>query len=166
MSKKDVKKIRATNQLAQKVGTGEVDEDKIAAAQKAIENSKVVFSEVAKPFLDQLQNAVAAAKKNINSGESAEILNNIVFPIMNLKANAATFNYPLISDAAGTVLNFFDAVNSVDAETVVIAENLHRAITVIMTQKMEGAENPAGKALVKEFKDVCKRYVDKRMSSS
>ena len=85
---------------------------------------------------------------------------------MNLKANAATFNYPLISDAAGTVLNFLDIVNALDGEIVVIADNLHKAIAVIVQQKMSGSENPAGKALVKEFKDVCKRYMDKRMAGS
>lgn len=166
MSRKDVKKIRATNQLAQKVGTGEVDEDKVAAAQKAIENSQIDFTDIAKPFLDQLQNAIAMAKKNLDSADKKEMLNNITFPIMNLKANAATFNYPLISDAAGTVLNFLDIVNAFDAEIVVIADNLHKAITVIVLQKMSGSENPAGKVLVKEFKDVCKRYMDKRMAAS
>lgn len=166
MNRKDVKKIRATNTLAQKVGSGEIDAAKIEAAQATIENSQIDFSELAKPLLDQLKNAIAAAKKDPEFKDREKILNNITFPIMNLKANAATLNYPLISEAAGTVLNFLDAVNKIDNDIVVIADNLHKAITVIVMQKMTGKDNPAGKVLVQEFKDVCKRYLDKNTGAS
>lgn len=166
MTRKDVKKIRATNALAQKIGSGEIDAAKIEAAQAAIENSQVDFLELAKPFLDQLKNAISAVKNDPEFKGREKLLNNITFPIMNLKANAATFNYPLVSEAAGTVLNFLDAVNKIDSDIVVIADSLHKAITVIVMQKMSGKDNPAGKALVQEFKDVCKRYLDRNAGAA
>ena len=156
MERKDVKRIRATNTLAQKVGSGEIDDSKIELAQKMIDVNQVDFAEIAAPFMEQLGKAVKAAKKTNGGGDS---LTSIIFPIMNLKANAATFNYPTVSEIAGTVINFLDAVGAVDAEIITICDNLHRAITVIIMQKMSGKDNPGGAALVQEFKDVCKRYM-------
>jgi hypothetical protein len=160
VERKDVKRIRATNQLAQKVGSGEVEDSRVEAAQKIIEVNQVDFVEIAAPFMDQLGKAVKAVKK---SGPDADTLNAIIFPIMNLKANAATFNYPVVSDIAGTVMNFLDAVGKIDGEILVIAENLHKAITVVIAQKMSGKDHPGGAALVQEFKDVCKRYMEKHV---
>lgn len=158
MERKDVKKIRATNTLAQKVGSGEIDDSRVESAQKIIDVNQVDFAEIAAPFMEQLGKAVKEAKK---SGGEGDALNSIIFPIMNLKANAATFNYPAVGEIASTVMNFLDAIGVVDAEVITICDNLHRAITVIIMQKMSGKDHPGGVALVQEFKDVCKRYMEK-----
>lgn len=163
MDRKDVKKIRATNALAQKVGSGEIDEKRIEAAQKLVDANEIDFAEMAKPFLDQLQNAIKAAKKAGAGGDRGELLNGITFPIMNLKANAATFNYHVVGDVADTVMNFLDTVNTIDNEILVIADNLHKAITVVVMQKMSEKNPPGSMQLTGEFRDVCKRYMDKRM---
>jgi len=165
MSKKEVKKIRASNALAQKIGAGDVDSKKIAAAQDVMEATEIDFGEIANPFLEKLQAAVVAAQAREGDADGKALIESITNPTMNLKANAATFNYPLVSEAAGTVLNFLDMLQTIDDDIVVIADNLHKAITVIVSQKMSGADNPIGKTLVKEFKDVCQRYVDKHISS-
>lgn len=160
-SKKEARVIRASLELQQKVGTGSIDSVRIDQAQQVINTTKVDFEPLARPQLEQLQKAVARARQGV-SNEKA-VIEGIMQPIMNLKANAGTFNYPAISDMTGTVLNFLESVRKIDNEILDIIDNLHKAVTVAVVQKLSGVNNKLGEKLATEFKGVCKRYVDKRL---
>lgn len=161
MTRKDVKIIRVPNTLAQKVGVGEIDGKRIDQAQKLIDVNNVDFAEVSKPFMDQLQNAVKAARKTGAERDVEELINGISFPIMNLKANAGAFNYPTISEIGDIVLNFLDTLKTLNDEALVIADNFHKSVMLILTQQMKGPNPPGSKELAQEFSDVCRRYTDK-----
>ncbi|MCB9988860.1 MAG: hypothetical protein H6868_05930 [Rhodospirillales bacterium] len=158
--KKKVTRIPASRELQSRVGTGEVDKKAIGQAQDVIENNKVDFEPIAKPYLAELRRIVQDARDGKLSGP--ELADLITQPIMNLKANAGTFNYPVISSLTGTVLMFMDTVKKVDNDIIDIADNLQKAVMVVIHQKMSGDGGPAGQALAKEFASVCQRYIDRK----
>lgn len=161
MARKDVKIIRVPNTLAQKVGVGEIDEKRIDQAQKMIDVNNIDFAEVSKTFMDQLQNAVKSARQAGKAGDMEELINGIAFPIMNLKANAGVFNYPLITEIGDIVLNFLDTLKMLDEEVLAIADNFYKTVMLILARQMKGPNAPGGKELVHEFSGVCRRYVEK-----
>lgn len=156
MGKKLPRKIKASRELQGKVGMGPIDEKKVLAAQKVIDNNEVDFSQLARPELDVLQRVVAGAKTDRNYDDV--LMAELKTPIMNLKANAGTFNYAFVSELTGTVLMFFENVEKPDKKIVQIADILHKTILLALAYQMKGDGGAAGKALLETFQDVCSKY--------
>lgn len=158
----DAKTIKASTDLQRKVGTGNVEVAQVEKAQKVIETNVVDFGELANPQLKELRQAIVMAQKNKHGGpDDRAILEAIILPIMNLKANAGNFNFPLISEMTGVVLNFLENVKVMDDNIVHIADNLHKAVSVAVTMKLKTSKNGVGQQLLTEFDAVCKRYAAK-----
>lgn len=156
-----VKKIKASTELQKKVGTGVIDEKKVARAQEVIANNKVDFAPIAKPHLDELSRAIKATAGLKNPDNQKEILESYMTPIMNIKANAATFNYSLISGLAGTVLSFLEDIGRYDRKVVQIVDLLYKTILLILASKMSGDGGKEGKALQGAFHEVCFKTMKK-----
>lgn len=157
----DAKRIKANLDLQKKVGTGSIDEKKVERAQDVIKNNKVDFAPIAKPHLDELSKAIKASLGLKNPANEKEILESYMTPIMNIKANAATFNYSLISGLAGTVLTFLEDVKKYDKKVVQIVDLLYKTILLILARKMSGDGGGEGKALLGAFHDVCQKTMKK-----
>lgn len=157
----DAKRIKANLDLQKKVGTGSIDEKKVERAQDVIKNNKVDFAPIAKPHLDELSKAIKASLGLKNPPNEKEILESYMTPIMNIKANAATFNYSLISGLAGTVLTFLEDVKKYDKKVVQIVDLLYKTILLILARKMSGDGGGEGKALLGAFHDVCQKTMKK-----
>ncbi len=152
--------IKASLELQQRVGTGVVDAEVVKQAQQVIEDNDVDFGPIALPLLKDLQDSIALAKKG--EGDPKSVVESITRPIMNLKGNAGVFKFPLISDMTGTVLALIEHVGRIDDDILVIVDNLHKASTVAVAQKLVDKKNPIAAELAKEFEGVCKRYMEKR----
>lgn len=159
-----VKIIKASKDLQQKVGTGTVETQMIEKAEKVIVENKVDFAPIAKPQMDQLKAAIAEAKKDTSN--TKKITESLSTPIMNIKANAATFNYPLVSGLTDAVLTFLEEVKNIDKKTLQIADLLHMTITLILARKMSGDGGNEGKALLAAFRDVCRKHAAKMAKAS
>ena len=160
MQSSKVETIKASRDLQIKVGKGNISPNQIQRAQSIIENNKVEFAPLAKPHLKALKEAVAEAVRDVK--DSADILEDIMAPIMNLKANAATFNYPLITEISAVILTFIETVKRVDHEIVEILENFYKTMSVIISQEIYTSQNPVGSRLLDEFRQVCRRYMTNR----
>lgn len=157
----ETKRIKANLDLQKKVGTGSIDEKKVEKAQEVIKNNKVDFAPIAKPHLDELSKAIKASLGLKNPPNEKEILESYMTPIMNIKANAATFNYSLISGLAGTVLTFLEDVKKYDKKVVQIVDLLYKTTLLILARKMSGDGGPEGRALLNAFHDVCQKTMKK-----
>jgi len=105
-------------------------------------------------------------EKNIEEARNAkeqtpEILQNLLDPIMQIKANAAMFNYPLIGNMANIVLNFLEALPDCDDHVLEIVEASAKTLRLIVTNQMKGLGGEYGEELEKELKSACKRYFRK-----
>lgn len=157
----EAKRIKANLDLQKRVGTGSIDEKKVERAQEVIKNNKVDFVPIAKPHLDELSKAIKMSLGLKNPGNQKEILESYMTPIMNIKANAATFNYSLISGLSGTVLTFLEDVGKYDKKVVQIVDLLYKTILLILARKMSGDGGAEGKALQVAFYDVCQKTMKK-----
>lgn len=165
-SSDEAKRIKANLDLQKKVGTGSIDEKKVERAQEVIKNNKVDFAPIAKPHLDELSKAIKASLGLKNPQNEKEILESYITPIMNIKANAATFNYSLISGLAGTVLTFLEDTKKYDKKVVQIVDLLYKTILLILARKMSGDGGMEGKALLGAFYDVCQKTMKKIQAGS
>ena len=153
---KDVKRIEADKRLQQRVGTGKISEESVQKAQKVMDTNQVDFGPLAKPFLEELKKAVEDAKAG--GKDDKEIMEAISMPIMNLKANAGTFKFELISGLTGTVLNFLENIEGPDKKVLQIVDLLHKTILLILARKMTGDGGKNGQALMMAFAEVCQKY--------
>lgn len=157
----DAKVIKASLELQQKVGTGSIDEHRVQKAQKVINENKVDFAPIAKPHLDEMKVLISDISKSRGDKSDREILQALMTPTMNIKANAATFNYPLISGLTGTVLTFLEDVKRFDKKVLQIVDLLHKTILLVMARKMTGDGGTEGKALQLAFQDLCHKFIKK-----
>lgn len=154
--KKKARKIKADKALQLRVGTGQVDERKVDAAQDVIENNEIDFMPIAKPELDVLEKAINAARKDMSDPDA--VMESLKTPIMNIKANAATFKYKFISELTGTVLMFLENVKRPDKKILQIADVLHKTILLALAYNMQGDGGAHGKVLLEAFQKLCQKY--------
>ncbi len=156
MAKSKSKKIKASKELQFKVGTGKIDEKVIKDAQKALEDSKVDFAPLARPDLNKLQKAIDAAREDFSDSDA--VMDSIKTPIMNLKANAGSFDYEFVSNLTGMILMFFESVDKPDKKVIQIADVLHKTILLALAYNMSGDGGKNGKILFETFEQICKKY--------
>lgn len=161
-NKKDVNILKANRLLQAKVGTGDIDEKLVAKSQKIIEANKVDFIPLATQYINELEAVIKAGRKG--SGKDLDVLQHMIAPVMQLKANAGMFNYELVSRLADIMLNFLETVDKIDEDVIDIAEAHCKSIHKIIAGKMTGDGGDFGAELVTELKDACKRYFAKQAS--
>lgn len=160
-ARQEAKVIKASLALQKKVGQGSIEAHKIENAQKVISENKVEFGPLAKPHLDELRALITAISQSRDDKSDREVLQALMAPTMNIKANAATFNYPLISGLTGIVLNFLEDVKRYDKKVLQIVDLLHKTILLVLARKMTGDGGAQGKALQLAFQDLCLKFTKK-----
>lgn len=159
----DVNIIKANKSLQTKVGTGKIDESTIQKCEMVIKNNDVDFAPLAMEYLDKLEAAIAGAKTGNLSRDQA--VKAMTAPVMQLKANAATFNYDLIGSLANIMLGFLEGVDSMDKTVLEIVGAHHQTLKAIVLKKMTGDGGAYGMQLQDELKGACKRYFQKKRQS-
>ncbi len=160
MAANEAKIIAASKELQKRIGTGDIDERTVKKAQTVMDTNKVDFGPLAKPYMSSLTAALAAARK-VGGKLDKATLESLSTPIMNLKANAATFNYSLISGLTGVVLTFLESHENPGKKTVQVVDLLNKTLMLIIAKKMTGDGGEVGRALQTAFKDVCRWCIEK-----
>lgn len=158
----DVKVYKADKQLQTRVGTGKVSKDVVEKVQKNVEEKSVDFEPMAHEFLQQLTEAVEQAKGNYDE-DMKVIYERVANPVMQLKANASMFGYPLIGDLANIMLSFLESLSEIDDAIIQIIEANKKTWQVIIAKQMKGDGGDYGKALRAELQGVCERYLKKKL---
>ena len=156
----NVKYINPPNHLKMKVGGGGIPEDRIDRAQKMIETFQADFRPEANAFLIQLSNATNAALKNIGTNKKPDN-DNMIIPIMQLKANGGMFQYQLLTDVADICLQFMEAIDEYNEEAIDIIKAHENAINIIIKNDLKGDGGQEGYVLVQELHQACNRYFKK-----
>lgn len=157
---KKPKITKADLSLQKKIGTGQIDERVVKKCQEVMDRNEVDFGPLALELLSKLDVAVKEAKKG--GKPKAQAVQDIVTPVMQLKANAATFKYDLISNLANVMLSFLEAITDLDKTVIEIVEAHQKTLSVIVMKKMAGTGGAPGKQLEDELKGACKRYFTKK----
>ena len=156
--------IKASTLLQSKVGTGIIEDDKIRKMQKIIDETKVDFAPMALQLLDELDAAIDYAKRG--EDRPAIAIAQMTVPVMQIKAHAAMFNYPLVGRLANVALNFLEEIQQTDETAIEIIEAHHKALGVIVKNKMAGDGGDYGHVIEAELKEACRRYCARRDSDA
>lgn len=157
--KRDVKFIRPPNILKQKVGTGGINVDKINKAEEIIGSSESLFPPFAKEMLDVIQGLITDFEARKNDGE--DYIEDIIHPIMDIKANGAMLGYPMASHISDVSLKFLEVIESMNKDALQIIQVTHKALNLIVVQDMKGFDKQVSGALRKELSEACDRYFEK-----
>lgn len=156
-----VRIIKASNKLQAKIGTGEVAAARIEATQHSLENNKIDFEPMAVNFLSQLETAVKQTQ-TLKDAPQKQLLHGMVKPVMELKANAEMFGYPLVTELANIMLNFLESIEKLDNDVIAIVDAHRKTLMLIIKGKMSGAVGDKGDILVQELRGACARYYAKK----
>ncbi len=144
------------NTLKKKVGSGGLDDAVITKAQKSLENNTVDFRPIALALIEELALESRNAENNATNGEAA--IKALLSPAMQLKTQGALFHFPLVSDISDTLISFLETVEFIDNDALDII-NAHRlAVSVVITNNMQGDGHEQGRQLKKSLTDACARY--------
>ncbi len=153
---KEPKVIKANYMLQNKVGAGPLDRNAVDRCQDVMDNNDVDFAPLGMEYLNKLKEAIDKTKSGDLTKDQA--VQAMTEPVMQLKANAATFRYTLIGNLANVMLSFLEAVSEIDKVVIEIVDAHYKTLTAIVMKKMQGDGGAAGKQMEEELKAACKRY--------
>lgn len=163
--KKKARVMKASHLLQSKVGFGDVEEEAIERGEKVIEAiSQIDFAPLVGEYLDALEDAITNFKNNPqkdNAEQNDKLHESITEPIMQLKGNAAMFNYVLVGKLANIMLNFLETIEHIDDDVIDILDAHHKTLRTIVSKDMRDDGGVDGQLLQDELRDVCKRYFTK-----
>lgn len=159
--KKDFKVYQANRTLQARVGTGPLDDKAVERSQQVMDANKVDFAPIAEEFLNDLAVAIKTARANPGHPGTVQLMTT---PVMQLKANASTFRYTLVSNLANIMLNYLEAVQKVDNDVIAIVEAHQQSLRLIIAKKITGDGGPIGKQMQEELQSACQRYFAKKKS--
>lgn len=156
--------IKANLTLQAKVGTGTIEDDKVQKMQQTMEAAKVDFGPMAGKFLDELGAAIVKARGFVENPvpDSKPVISAMTEPVMQIKANAAMFDYQLVGNLANIALNFLENVPTLDKTVIDIIDAHQKTLGIIIKSKMMGSGGEYGQKIENELKDACKRYFTKQ----
>lgn len=164
-AKKKARVMKASHLLQSKVGFGEVEEEAVERGEKVIQAiSQIDFKPLLTEYLEALEDAIAAFKKETNKDQedvNNELHESITAPVMQIKGNAAMFNYILMSKLANIMLNFLETVDKIDDDVIDILEAHLTTLHAIVNKDMRDDGGVDGQLLQDELRDACKRYFTK-----
>lgn len=154
--------IQADRSLQRKIGVGQLEPLLVENAQKIITDNRLDFAPYALQILEKLEQGLSKCRQAGNgSAQDAALKLGIVAPVMELKAHAALFQYPLITQLAGIMLSFLESVDKLDDDALDIVEAHHTTLHKITVMRMTGDGAQKGKELLLELEDACTRYYKK-----
>ena len=162
--KKTSKIIKAGRMLQSKVGTGTVDQKKIEKSQSLIDQGTADFKPLAEDYLNRLEIAIDNAEQKTK--EDADLIQDLIEPVMQIKANAAMFDYRLVSNLASIMLDFLETIKMVDEDVIKINIAHRNMARLIVNNAMKGSGGEYGQELTTELKQACKRYFAKRVNNT
>lgn len=160
MNKEDVKVIKASYRLQQKVGAGPLDAKAVQQSQNVIDTNEVDFGPLGLSILKKLADALDVARTS--TATTKDVKQMMTTPVMELKAHAAIFHYTLIGNLANIMLNFLEAIVAVDADALDIVKAHHDSLHMIIVRGMKGNGGEGGKILTSELQQACDRYYNKK----
>ncbi len=155
-----VKVIKQNYLLRAKIGSGGIPAKILEKCLRIFEFNSVDFSPMALEHLKKLETVIEDAKqRKLTRDEATTKMTAIV---MELKANAGMFNYPLITRLATIMLGFLESMKDIDDDAIEIVAAHHNTLKAIVQKKMRGHGGSAGDNLEKELKSACARYYNSR----
>lgn len=146
---------KASKLLQYKAGFGEVDKSKVSAAEAVLD--QVEFEPIAMKILAEFKTLLdRSSNENI---ECRELIDEIAAPVMQLKASASMFGYPIVSRLTNIMFSFLNQIDSMDKTAFQIIDGHHRTLVGIVSNKIKDDTNEYAVQLERELYAACERYM-------
>ena len=157
----DVKLVKPENTLKKKVGDGGFNKEDIKRAQDAIDNTDIDFAPQGLLLLDRLKETLGDIRSGkIKSGRVA--LDELIYPLLQLKAQGGMFNYPTITQITTDILLFLEDIKKIDKDLLKIMDSYHQSAKIILEHNLKDVQSATAVQIANELKAVCTRYTLKR----
>lgn len=156
--------FKPPNTLKSKVGSGGLSEAVLDRAQAIIEHNTVDFMPLAEADLALLLKGIESAKtaRPRNKEESEQIIGQMLYPLMQLKANGGMFRYPLVTAIADEGVQFLEAIETADADAIEVAFAFYTTVRAVVLGKVDGDGGAHGEQLKNELAAACMRYFERK----
>ncbi|MGE4313917.1 MAG: hypothetical protein AB7E85_06575 [Pseudobdellovibrionaceae bacterium] len=154
----DVDFIDPDNPLKEKVGDGGLSKDKIASAQRVIDENTEDFALIADPYFT----ALAVGRDSLLNPSETETdedrIERLILAAMQLKSTGALFQYPIISQFADNLQQFLEQLATLDPALIEILDAHVAAMKYILEHEMKGRAGAKTDAMFTELQHACQRY--------
>lgn len=164
--KKKAQFIMPPNILKAKVGSGGLSPEILARAQKIFEDYTRDFEPVGEIYMQALLNGIQDAQIGFSDDTNETIIARILYPVIQIKANAGMFDYPLIAKIASKMMIFLEHVKDINADMLDICMAFYNAMNGVLIRKKRGHTGAYGDVLIKELTDACHRYFEKHRTAA
>ncbi len=159
-TRKKAKFITPPNRLKLLAGSGGLPKGVIDRAQKFMDEFEVDFMPEAEKLITTMMSASDKVLIAVNENKPYD-KEEIITPVMQLKANGGQFKYELISDVADICLQFLEAIKEFTPDALDVVRAHHRTIEIIIQNNLRGDGGAEGAILVEELHKACNRYFKK-----
>jgi hypothetical protein len=149
------------NTLKSKVGSGGLSDEILEKAQELLENNSVDFYPLAEIYLTSLMKGIEQGKNANKKDDQEHIINSMLYPAMQLKANGGMFHYPLITRIANRLVHFLEVIQEPDIDAIEIILAFHTTLRAVVLGKITGDGGAHGEELFVALDDACLRYFER-----
>lgn len=157
--KKPARIIKASLALQSRVGKGPVSHEKIRRAQEVMESNTTDFVPLGRQYLTDIEKALEAFRRG--EAAMADTLQSLRRPVMEIKANATLFHYPLAGRLAMICLGFLESIQELDEPALEIMDAHQTAQNLVLSGRATEGDK-TGQKLEQELQDACRRYFAKK----
>lgn len=150
------------NTLKLKVGTGGLAASLIEKAQSVID------SQTGDDFVALAQRQLATFHEGIRLCETRQqdldvetLFSTLLHPAMQLKANGAMFNYPLVTKVAGKLISLLEMVENINGDLIELMDGFHTVLRAILAGQMRGDGGKTGADLMAALETASSRFLEK-----
>ena len=156
--------IKANFALRSKIGSGKIAPKAILACQQVMESNAYDF----KTMAGDLLKAIHSVTQKLGSGRLTrdQALEDLRILVMQFKANAAAFHYPLLSEIAQQVFDFLENIKVLDEPVLEIIAAFHETSGKLLEKEIRGKSDTRAKKIPAEFKKACERYWQKNKAGN
>lgn len=131
--------------------------ERIAAAQKTIDDTQAEFVDWAYKDLVELEHAYRAVAANPEAASPSRIekIRKIAF---SLKCQSGTFGYPLGSEVARSLYKYTTTHGSYNSQNIVVLRKHIDALQVILQQNIQGQGGDMGDELMGSLEKLVAKY--------
>lgn len=154
--------IKPPNVLKEKVGSGGLSDAILDKAQKLLEDNVHDFQPLGILYLESLARSIENAKGTDTPDDTENIIMQMIYPAMQLKANGGMFRYPLVTRIADSLVQFLEVLEEPDIEAIEIIMAFHTSLRAVIHGKIMGDGGKDGQELLSALEMACNRYFERR----
>ncbi len=152
--------IKANFALRSKIGRGKISPAAILACAQLMDSNAFDFQNLAGDLLTEIRDTRAKFETGRLSDEDA--LGKLRTQIMQFKANAAPFHYPLLTEIAQIVLDLIENIEKLDPPSLEIIAAFEDTATKLLQKQIRGKTDTRTAKVPQEFRKACERYWSKK----